>query len=288
MGGPRAGASVVCKRARDGLPPEEGRADSETLVQLADAAPEEIALREQAIRSAACPKALNPPINPPSNPHSPPSSPLLSLSLSLSPSLSPSLPPSLPPYTLFLSLFLTFSLPPFLPAPCLPTSHFLTLSFSLSLPVHLSISLSSHLSRFTSHSNFHASLPLTVGLSLSAFSRSIFLSSSFICLMSMHRPLQTAARSWFLEESPYSIVWYYALFCLGSAVLLPYSPFCLAIGYIFGVGQGVLIQMGAILLSSVSCFTIGRYLLKNSVGFASDRGQVVVFFTLRTVRSRTG
>jgi uncharacterized membrane protein YdjX (TVP38/TMEM64 family) len=76
---------------------------------------------------------------------------------------------------------------------------------------------------------------------------------------------QTAAKSWFLDESPYSIVWYYTIFCCGAAVLLPYSPFCLAVGYIFGVGQGVLIQMGAILLSSATCFAFGRYAFKDSV-----------------------
>jgi hypothetical protein len=76
---------------------------------------------------------------------------------------------------------------------------------------------------------------------------------------------QTAAKSWFLDESPYSIAWYYTIFCCGAAVLLPYSPFCLAVGYIFGVGQGVLIQMGAILLSSATCFAFGRYAFKDSV-----------------------
>ncbi len=79
---------------------------------------------------------------------------------------------------------------------------------------------------------------------------------------------QTAAKSWFLEESPYSIAWYYTIFCFGAAVLLPYSPFCLAVGYIFGVGQGVLIQMGAILLSSATCFAFGRYAFKTSVSIA--------------------
>ena len=57
VGGPRVGARVVCKRAKDGLPPEGGRADSETLVQLLEAAPEEIELRELSMRWA-CPSAL--------------------------------------------------------------------------------------------------------------------------------------------------------------------------------------------------------------------------------------
>lgn len=48
-------------------------------------------------------------------------------------------------------------------------------------------------------------------------------------------------------------------------MFIPYGPFCIAIGFIFGVYWGFLIQMGAIFLSSAMLFIIGRYLFKDYV-----------------------
>jgi hypothetical protein len=47
----------------------------------------------------------------------------------------------------------------------------------------------------------------------------------------------TEAKSWFLDELPYSLVIYYLIFCFCAMVLIPYGPFCIAIGYIFGLGE---------------------------------------------------
>jgi hypothetical protein len=47
----------------------------------------------------------------------------------------------------------------------------------------------------------------------------------------------TEAKSWFLDELPYSLVIYYLVFCFCAMVLIPYGPFCIAIGYIFGLGE---------------------------------------------------
>ena len=58
---------------------------------------------------------------------------------------------------------------------------------------------------------------------------------------------------------------YYVVFVACSIVFIPYGPFCIAIGFIFGVYWGFLIQMGAILLSSAVLFVIGRYLFKDYV-----------------------
>ena len=58
---------------------------------------------------------------------------------------------------------------------------------------------------------------------------------------------------------------YYVVFVACSIVFIPYGPFCIAIGFIFGVYWGFLIQMGAILLSSAVLFIVGRYLFKDYV-----------------------
>ena len=74
-----------------------------------------------------------------------------------------------------------------------------------------------------------------------------------------------AGKDFFREELPWSLVVYYVVFVACSIVFIPYGPFCIAIGFIFGVYWGFLIQMGAILLSSAVLFIIGRYLFKDYV-----------------------
>ena len=73
------------------------------------------------------------------------------------------------------------------------------------------------------------------------------------------------AKDFFLEELPYSLIVYYVVFVSCAIVFIPFGPFCIAIGFIFGVYWGFLIQMGAIFLSSAVLFVIGRYLFKDYV-----------------------
>lgn len=75
----------------------------------------------------------------------------------------------------------------------------------------------------------------------------------------------TEAKSWFLDELPYSLVIYYLIFCFCAMVLIPYGPFCIAIGYIFGLAWGLVIQMLAIFLSASLLFFVGRYTFKDKV-----------------------
>ena len=74
-----------------------------------------------------------------------------------------------------------------------------------------------------------------------------------------------AGKDFFREELPWSLIVYYVVFVGCSIVFIPYGPFCIAIGFIFGVYWGFLIQMGAILFSSAVLFIIGRYLFKDYV-----------------------
>jgi len=86
-----------------------------------------------------------------------------------------------------------------------------------------------------------------------------------------------ASKEFFLEELPWSLIVYYIVFVACSVVFIPYGPFCIAIGFIFGVYWGFFIQMGAIVLSSAVLFIIGRYLFKDYVNdliSKSDGSQV--------------
>jgi uncharacterized membrane protein YdjX (TVP38/TMEM64 family) len=75
----------------------------------------------------------------------------------------------------------------------------------------------------------------------------------------------TAAKNWFQDEAPFSIIVYYIVFSLCALVLIPYGPFCIAIGFIFGLWWGLLIQMIAIILSAALLFFVGRYGFKDKV-----------------------
>jgi len=72
-------------------------------------------------------------------------------------------------------------------------------------------------------------------------------------------------KDYFREELPWSLVVYYLVFIACALVFIPYGPFCIAIGFIFGLGWGFLIQMFAIFVSSAVLFVIGRYLFKDYV-----------------------
>jgi uncharacterized membrane protein YdjX (TVP38/TMEM64 family) len=67
------------------------------------------------------------------------------------------------------------------------------------------------------------------------------------------------------QELPWSLVVYYIVFIACAMVFIPYGPFCIAMGFIFGVYWGFLIQMGAIFVSSATLFIVGRYLFKDYV-----------------------
>ena len=71
------------------------------------------------------------------------------------------------------------------------------------------------------------------------------------------------------QELPWSLVVYYIVFVACAMVFIPYGPFCIAMGFIFGVYWGFLIQMGAIFVSSATLFIIGRYLFKDYVSSLS-------------------
>ncbi len=79
-----------------------------------------------------------------------------------------------------------------------------------------------------------------------------------------------AGKDFFREELPWSLVVYYVVFVACSIVFIPYGPFCIAIGFIFGVYWGFLIQMGAIFVSSAMLFIIGRYLFKDYVSAPAE------------------
>ena len=85
-----------------------------------------------------------------------------------------------------------------------------------------------------------------------------------------------AGKDFFREELPWSLIVYYVVFVACSIVFIPYGPFCIAIGFIFGVYWGFLIQMGAIFLSSAMLFIIGRYLFKDYVSAPAESRPPVV------------
>jgi uncharacterized membrane protein YdjX (TVP38/TMEM64 family) len=81
----------------------------------------------------------------------------------------------------------------------------------------------------------------------------------------------TNAKSWFQDELPYSLIVYYLIFCACAIVLIPYGPFCIAIGFIFGLGWGLVIQMFAVFISATLLFGIGRYVFKEKVKICTYR-----------------
>lgn len=75
----------------------------------------------------------------------------------------------------------------------------------------------------------------------------------------------TDARGWFLHQFWLGALLYVALFSLAAVLLLPFSPFCMAIGYIWGVPTGFAVQSAGILVSSAVVFVISRGCLKSRV-----------------------
>ena len=52
------------------------------------------------------------------------------------------------------------------------------------------------------------------------------------------------AKAWFIEDLPISLMIYYAVFVLSAIFLIPYGPFCIAMGFVYGFFWGFIIQVG--------------------------------------------
>mmetsp|Transcript_26243 Transcript_26243/g.62145 ORF Transcript_26243/g.62145 Transcript_26243/m.62145 type:complete len:369 (+) Transcript_26243:299-1405(+) len=74
-----------------------------------------------------------------------------------------------------------------------------------------------------------------------------------------------ASKQWFLDNKPLSVPWYCIMFSVASAAFMPYGPFCISIGYIFGIGVGFAVQSLAIFVSSAFIYVIGRLFLRKRV-----------------------
>jgi len=69
----------------------------------------------------------------------------------------------------------------------------------------------------------------------------------------------------FLRNEPFSLLGYFSIFTMMSMFFVPYSPFSIAIGFIFGIYWGFVIEMCNIFISSSTIFFVGRYLFKDYV-----------------------
>ena len=69
----------------------------------------------------------------------------------------------------------------------------------------------------------------------------------------------------FFRDEPLSLLGYFSIFTGMSMLFVPYSPFCIAIGFIFGIYWGAIIEMCNIFISSSTIFVVGRYLFKDHV-----------------------
>lgn len=58
------------------------------------------------------------------------------------------------------------------------------------------------------------------------------------------------------------------MFSVASAAFMPYGPFCISIGYIFGIGVGFAVQSLAIFVSSAFIYVIGRLFLRKRVSLS--------------------
>lgn len=70
----------------------------------------------------------------------------------------------------------------------------------------------------------------------------------------------TASKQWFLSQPFLGVVYYCAAFSLASAVMFPYGPFCVSIGYIFGFWRGLWIQSLAVFISSAFCYFVATWM----------------------------
>lgn len=75
----------------------------------------------------------------------------------------------------------------------------------------------------------------------------------------------TAAKDWFRAGSPLTILFYVACMTCWCVVLMPYGPLCIAVGFIFGFYQGLLIQLVALVVSNAALYAVGRHMLRDYV-----------------------
>ncbi|KAJ1494758.1 hypothetical protein T484DRAFT_1926716 [Baffinella frigidus] len=77
--------------------------------------------------------------------------------------------------------------------------------------------------------------------------------------------LMIDAKAWFISDLPVSLVLYYIVFVISAMCLIPYGPFCIAMGFIYGFFWGFLIQMVGVFVSSAVLYGVGRTILKEKV-----------------------
>eukprot|EP00960_Hanusia_phi_P067762 766693-Hanusia_phi.AAC.5 len=92
----------------------------------------------------------------------------------------------------------------------------------------------------------------------------LFIGLGAICGTQIYETI-IEAKDWFVTEIPVSIIWYSVMFSLSSAVMLPYGPFCISVGYIYGFWFGLVVQTIAIFTSSALIYYIGRIGFKSRV-----------------------
>mmetsp|Transcript_2727 Transcript_2727/g.9147 ORF Transcript_2727/g.9147 Transcript_2727/m.9147 type:complete len:390 (-) Transcript_2727:71-1240(-) len=92
----------------------------------------------------------------------------------------------------------------------------------------------------------------------------LFIGLGAICGTQIYETI-IEAKDWFVNEIPISIIWYSVMFSLSSAVMLPYGPFCISVGYIYGFWFGLIVQTIAIFTSSALIYYIGRIGFKSRV-----------------------
>lgn len=84
----------------------------------------------------------------------------------------------------------------------------------------------------------------------------------------------------YLQNQPLSLLGYFAIFSVMSMFLVPYSPFCIAIGFIFGITTGLGIEMVNIFLSSSVIYVFSRHLIKKRVEVMIERSEGSIAHTL--------
>jgi len=92
----------------------------------------------------------------------------------------------------------------------------------------------------------------------------LFLLIGVICGTQIFEAI-VGAKQWFLDNPLVSVPWYCLLFSVASAVFMPYGPFCISVGYIWGLRWGFPVQLAAIAVSSAFIYVVGRVLLKKRV-----------------------
>jgi uncharacterized membrane protein YdjX (TVP38/TMEM64 family) len=70
-----------------------------------------------------------------------------------------------------------------------------------------------------------------------------------------------SCKQWFIEGGLQGVLYFTMMFSASMATLLPYTPFCIATGYIWGFSRGLVVQFLAVFVSSGFIYGIGRALV---------------------------